>query len=127
MPDESTLASALFDEATAARRHGDYGRSLALHRDLEARFPGAPEAQVARATIGRLLLDRGDATGALASFDAYLVRGAGDLGEEAMVGRAVSLERLERRDDARRAWAAVLAAYPATSYAAHARARIASP
>jgi TolA-binding protein len=118
-------ASALFEAANDARRHGDYGRALAIHRDLQARFGRSQEARVARATVGRLLLDRGDPAGALESFDAYLGDGAGALGEEAMAGRATALDRLGRTDDARRAWSALLAAYPDSAYGAHARARVA--
>ena len=118
-------AATLFEAANDARRHGDYGRALAIHRDLQARFGRSQEARVARATVGRLLLDRGDPAGALESFDAYLGDGAGALGEEAMAGRATALDRLGRTDDARRAWSALLAAYPDSAYGAHARARIA--
>jgi TolA-binding protein len=125
MPPMPEDASTLFEAANDARRHGDYGRALAIHRDLQARFGRSQEARVARATVGRLLLDRGDPAGALESFDAYLGDGAGALGEEAMAGRATALDRLGRTEDARRAWSALLAAYPDSAYGAHARARIA--
>ncbi len=120
-------APALFELATDARRHGDYARALALHRELEARFPASREAHVARATTGRLLLDLGDPASALASYDEYLASGSGELGEETMVGRATALERLGRADDARRAWQSLLAAYPESPYAAHAMRRLGSP
>jgi TolA-binding protein len=123
-PAPDAEAAALFDAAATARRRGDYGQAIALHRDLLARFPRTREAQTSRATVGRLLLDRGDPSGALASFDAYMTAGSGELGEEAMAGRATALERLGRSDDARRAWEALLAAYPSTPYATHARARV---
>ncbi len=119
-------AAALFESASDARRHGDYTHALALHRELESRFPKSREAHVARATAGRLLLDLGDPAGALASFDEYLASGSGELGEETMVGRAKALERLGRADDARRAWQALLAAYPESPYAAHAMRRLGS-
>ncbi|HEY2509972.1 MAG TPA: tetratricopeptide repeat protein [Polyangiaceae bacterium] len=119
-------ASAVFDASNQARRRGDYERALVLARDLQARFPASREAHVARATTARLLLDRGDPAGALADFDAYLAHGSGDLGEEAMVGRATALERLGRTGDAGRAWQALLAAYPDSPYAAHAQARLGS-
>jgi hypothetical protein len=114
----------LLDAESGARRRGDYGRVLELHRKLEARFPRSRETQVSRATVGRLMLDRGDPGSALGSFDGYLQSGSGDLGEEAMVGRATALERLGRADEASRAWGALLAAFPETPYAAHARARL---
>ena len=116
----------LFDEATDARRHGDYGRVLDLDGELEHRYPTSREAQVSRQIIGRLLLDRGNPTGALARFDSYLAAGAGDLAEEAMVGRATALDRLGRSDEATHAWSAVAAAFPDSPYAARARARLES-
>ena len=111
----------LLDAESAARRRGDYARVLDLHRRLETQFGSTREAQVSRATVGRLLLDRGDPSGALASFDAYLRTGSGDLREEAMVGRATALERLGRSGEASGAWASLLAVYPSTPYGAHAR------
>jgi TolA-binding protein len=116
----------LFDQASDARRRGDYGRVLDLDGQLEHRYPSSREAQVSRQIVGRLLLDRGDPTGALARFDSYLAAGAGDLAEEAMVGRATALDRLGRADDATRAWSAVAAAFPDSPYAARARARLES-
>ncbi len=116
----------LFDMASEARRRGDYGRVLDLDRELEQRFPTSREAQVCRAIVGRVLLDRGDPAGAIAKFDAYLAGGAGDLGEEAMVGRATALDRLGRSDEATRAWSALVAAFPESPYAARARARLES-
>jgi TolA-binding protein len=120
-----TSASALFDSANAARRAGDTATALARYDALETQFPGTREARVAKATTGRLLLDRGDAAGALARFDAYLGSGSSELREEAMAGRATALERLGRADEESRAWAALLATYPGTPYGAHARARVA--
>jgi TolA-binding protein len=117
-------AAALFDEANDARRRGDYARTLTLYHELESRFPHAREALLARATAGKLLLDRGDASGALAYFDSYLSAPGGELREEAMAGRATALERVGREGDARRAWSALLAAFPSTPYAAHAKARL---
>jgi TolA-binding protein len=116
----------LFDGEVEARRRGDYSRVLELHRELVQRFGTSREAQVSRATVGHLLLDRSDPAGALANFDAYLRAGSGDLAEEAMIGRATALERLGRQDEATLAWSALVAAFPGTAYAAHAQARIAS-
>jgi TolA-binding protein len=116
----------LFDQASDARRRGDYARVMDLDGELEHRYPTSREAQVSRQIVGRLLLDRGDPTGALSRFDSYLAAGAGDLAEEAMVGRATALDRLGRSDDATRAWSAVAAAFPDSPYAARARARLES-
>jgi TolA-binding protein len=124
MPAPVVGPSELFDSATEARRRGDYGRVLDLDGQLETRYPTSREAQVSRAIVGRLLLDRGDPAGALARFDSYLAAGAGELGEEAMVGRATALDRLGRTDEATRGWAALVAAFPGSPYAARARARL---
>jgi anti-sigma factor RsiW len=117
-------AAALFEAANTARRTGDTNGALARYDALDTQFPGSREARVAKATAGRLLLDRGDAAGALSRFDAYLASGSTELREEAMAGRATSLERLGRSDEESRAWAALLASYPGTPYAAHAKARV---
>jgi TolA-binding protein len=119
-----STASALFDSANAARRDGDTASALARYDALERQFPQTAEARVAKATTGKLLLDRGDAGGALSRFDAYLASGSTELREEAMAGRATALERLGRSDDEVRAWAALLAAYPGTPYAVHAKTRV---
>ena len=120
-----TTASGLFESANTARRSGDTVTALARYDALEAQFPATREARVAKATTGKLLLDRGDSVGALARFDAYLASGSSELREEAMAGRATALERLGRGDEESRAWAALLATYPGTPYGAHARTRIA--
>jgi len=120
-----TTASGLFESANTARRSGDTVTALARYDALEAQFPSTREARVAKATTGKLLLDRGDSVGALARFDAYLASGSSELREEAMAGRATALERLGRGDEESRAWAALLATYPGTPYGAHARTRIA--
>jgi TolA-binding protein len=120
----------LFEVASDARRRGDYGRVLDADRELDDRYPTSREAQVLRAIVGRVLLDRGDPTGALARFDSYLAAGGGELGElahECMVGRATALDRLGRSDEATKAWSALVASFPDTPYAAHVRARLEKP
>lgn len=120
----ASTAAGLFEAANTARRTGDTNGALAGYDALERQFPSSPEARVAKATTARLLLDRGDAAGALRRFDAYLASGSTELREEAMAGRATALERLGRDEEESRAWAALLATYPRTPYAAHARARV---
>jgi TolA-binding protein len=120
----SASASDLFDSANSARRVGDTALALARYDALERQFPESRESRLARATTGKLLLDRGDAVGALGRFDAYLASGAAELREEAMAGRATALERLGRDDEEARAWTALLASFPRTPYAAHARVRV---
>ena len=93
------------------------------YRTLLEKYPNAPEADLARATLGRLLLDDGDAAAALPLFDAYLAKG-GPLREEAMVNRAIALERLHREADESTAWKALLDAYPQSMNADHAKDRL---
>lgn len=116
-------ATSLFEAASQARQHGDYPQALALHRKLQSQFPSSREAHASQATVGRLLLDRGDAAGALASFDAYQKHGSGAFDEPVMVGRATALERLGRTDDARAAWQALVLAFPDTPWRSHAEAQ----
>src|SRR5262249_22054198 len=67
--------SALFHAANEARRTGDDERAVALYRSLEAQYPKSEEARLSHATLGRLMLDRGDPKRALADFDEYLSHG----------------------------------------------------
>lgn len=123
-PAAPSSAADLLEEASAARRRGDYARVVELHEKLQAQFPRSREAHVSHATVGRLRLDRGDAYGAIASFDAYLAAGGGELDESVLVGRARALERLGRHADERRAWHALLAAFPSTPWSTHAKERL---
>lgn len=125
-PTPSESAATLFEAASEARRRGDYAQALTLHRRLQTQFASSREAHASQATVGRLLLDRGDATGALASFDAYQKHGSGFFDEPVMVGRATALERLGRSDDAREAWRALVASFPDTPWRSHAEARLAT-
>jgi hypothetical protein len=116
--------ASLFGAEAEARRRGDTARMLELHARLAARYPSSHEAQVSRLMVARLLLDRGDAAGALSGFDAYLRAGSGELREDALAGRATALDRLGRTDEGRRAWMALLDQCPNTAYGAHARSRV---
>ena len=119
--------ASLFGAEADARRRGDTARLMELHAELVARYPQSHEAQVSRMMVARLMLDRGDAAGALSGFDAYLRAGSGELREDALGGRATALERLGRTDEARRAWMTLLDQYPNTAYGAHARSRVEAP
>lgn len=123
-PSDSGGAAALFGSANDARRHGEHGRAASLYRDLLARHPSAPEANATRVALGRLLLDDGDAAGALPLFETYLRGGDGALREEAMVGRARALDRLGRATDERAAWSTLLTSYPQSIHAARAHGRL---
>lgn len=118
-------ASRLFGEASASRRNGDHEAARAAYRRLIARYPSSLEARESLEALGRMLLDDGDAAGALNSFDAYLGRG-GALAEEAMLGRASALQRLGRVEEERNAWATILETYPDSVHADRARRRLAA-
>lgn len=121
-PAVETPAS-LFDAANKARNAGDYGRAITLHRKLETTFPHSREAHTSYATLGRLLLDRGDAIGALQAFDAYQAKGPGPLDEAVLVGRATAFERLGRDSEARTTWMQLLRDFPDTPYREHAESK----
>jgi hypothetical protein len=126
LPRPSASASELFGRANVAQRDGAAAEAARLYTELERSFPGSPEELVARVLVGRLLLDRlDDARSALAQFDSYLANPDHDaLGEEALIGRALALERLARHVEERSAWEVLLSAYPRSSYAEPARTRL---
>lgn len=119
-----SAAGALFSNANDARRRGDHAAAAKLYQDLLAQHANAPEAVAARVALGRMLLDDGDAQGALPLFDQYLSDGGGSMREEAMFGRARAYERLGRADMEREAWEKLIASYPQSVHTAHAEARI---
>jgi TolA-binding protein len=117
-------AGELFHGANAARRSGDFPRAERLYAELIAAHPGSDESGLARVSLGKLRLARGDAAGAESEFRRYLQAGAGQLSEEALVGRAQALGKLGRTRAEREAWQRLLADYPGSVYAAQARARL---
>jgi TolA-binding protein len=120
----SADATTLFELASRARRRGASEDASALYQELQARFPRSPEARLSVALLARLQLDRGQLAAALAGFERYLDIAHGALREEAMVGRARTLERLGREGDAEHAWRDLLEAYPQSAAAATARRRL---
>jgi hypothetical protein len=122
-------AAELFARANLLRRREEASEAVRVYRELQRSFPGSPEELLSRVVLGRLLLDRlADPTAALAEFDVYLdSRSQGSLREEALVGRAVALGRLGRVAEERNVWKALLDAYPKSTSAARARARLALP
>jgi hypothetical protein len=121
-------AAELFARANLLRRRDEVKEAAGVYRDLQRSFPGSAEELLSRVVLGRLLLDRlGDPTAALAQFESYLAGASqGSLREEALVGRAVALGRLGRAIEERTAWNALLDAFPRSTSAARARARIAT-
>lgn len=122
-------AAELFARANLLRRRDEVSDAVAVYRELQRSFPGSAEELLSRVVLGRLLLDRlGDPNGALAQFESYLASSSqGSLREEALVGRAVALGRLGRVAEERGAWSALLDAYPKSTSAARARAKLAAP
>ncbi len=118
-------AAALFAQANQLREHGAYDEAVRSYTNLIDAYPREPEALSANVMLGRLLLDRGQPQAALAHFDAYLRGGAGTLGEEAQLGRALALRKVGRTADEIEAWKALLAAHPDSVHAVRARERLA--
>jgi TolA-binding protein len=121
---EPTTSAKLFGEANQARRSGDVGRASGLYHLLQEQFPGSAEAELSRVTLSLLLLDSGDAQGALAGFERYLAGSSRGLEAEALVGRARALGRLGRRDLEASAWREVQRKYPRSIYGRQAGERL---
>jgi TolA-binding protein len=121
---EPASAAKLFGEANQARRSGDVGRASGLYHLLQDQFPGSPEADLSRVTLALLLLDSGDAQGALSGFERYLAGSSRGLEAEALVGRARALGRLGRRDLEASAWREVQRKYPSSIYGRQAGERL---
>jgi len=97
---------------------------MARYRELLAFWPRSPEAQQTRATLGRMLLDHGNASAALEQLEGYLAGSDATLKEDVLAARAQALMRLGRGDEEARAWHTLLAEYPHSIHAPHARARL---
>jgi TolA-binding protein len=123
---EPSTAAKLFGDANQARRAGDLGRASGLYHLLQEQFPGSPEADLSRVTLALLLLDSGDAQGALRGFERYLAGSSHGLEAEALVGRARALGRLGRRDEEASAWREVQRKYPRSIYGRQASERLAA-
>ena len=109
-------AAGLFERANTARRSEDHASAEELYRRLILTHPASREAMTSRVIVGRMQLARGAAAEALASFDAYLAGAPhGTLEEQALIGRAQSLQALGRRSEERAAWRALLEAFPNTA------------
>ena len=118
-------AAVLFAQAIALRGEGKVEAAIATHLRLQRLYPTARETRLSFALAGRLLLEKGAPEPALAQFNQYLAR-PGDVGEEALVGRATALGRLGRSAFEAAAWREVLDRHPGSIYAAHARKRLAA-
>lgn len=121
---EPAPAAELFSEANQARRAGDVGRAAGLYQLLQEQHPRSAEAELSRVTLALLLLDSGDARGALTGFERYLAGSSRGLEAEALVGRARSLARLGRRNLEVAAWQEVQRKYPRSIYGRQASERL---
>jgi hypothetical protein len=120
-PEDSAV---LFTRGNAARIRSDRAEAAMAYRALLARFPDSAEARLTHAVLGRMLLDSGDASGALQELDTYLTGSDATLREEAMAARAMALSALGRTTDETAAWTALVNNYPSSVYATRARARL---
>jgi TolA-binding protein len=118
-------AKVLFQRASRARRAGDNVLARGLYQRLQREFPASSEASLSTLRLGSLLLEQGNAAGALAQFDRYLAASAGGgLTPEALNGRGRALAALGRSSEEQRTWARLLKEFPACPYVAHARRRL---
>jgi hypothetical protein len=119
----AVTAAELFERGEKLRREGHADAAIATYRRLQATFPETAEARLSFAFGGELLLKKGRPADALVQFDRHLSLD-GEVGEEALAGRATALEQLHRTSEAAAAWKSLLARYPRSVYAERARARL---
>ncbi|MBL8923831.1 MAG: zf-HC2 domain-containing protein [Myxococcaceae bacterium] len=116
-------AAGLFEQATLARTRGRHGDAEQRYRELTSRFPDSPEAGVAHAVMGRLLLDLERPAEAVRELEAALSTDAA-LREDALANLAVAFERTHDAVRARSAWRQLLDEFPASIHAKRARERL---
>jgi TolA-binding protein len=116
-------AAQLFERATLARTRGLHGDAERHYRELTRRFPDSPEAGVAHAVMGRLLLDLERPDEAVRELEAALSTDAA-LREDALANLAVAFERTHDTARARAAWRRLLDEFPASIHAKRARERL---
>jgi TolA-binding protein len=121
-------AAELFARANASRSEGHARRALSLYSELQSRYPGSAEAEIAHVSLGRVMLELGQSSGALGQFDQYLSRKPqGPLAQEALFGKASALSRLGRLEEERRTWEILLARFPRSVYRDRANDRLGRP
>ncbi len=123
-PLPAQTASSVFESANRARLGGDRPLAVARYEQILTSWPRSPEAAQTRATLGRLMLDRGDPSSALEHLEAYLAGPDTTVREEVLGARAQALMHLGRSADEARAWNELLAEYPLSIHAKRAHARL---
>jgi TolA-binding protein len=121
---EGTTAASMFAKANDARHNGEVEKAISFYRQLQQKFPATPETQLSRVSLGRLLLERGQASSALEQFDRYLSASGGPLAAEALAGRARALGAQGKQHEERDTWNRLLQEFPGSVYAARARKRL---
>ncbi len=106
----------LFSKGNAERRAGKTTEAVGTYELLLSRFGGSSEAQMARVSLGNVLLAQGRAGQALAVFDSHLSRGS-QLGAEALYGKARALRALGKPSEEREVWKILATKYPDSIYA----------
>lgn len=106
----------LFSKGNAERRAGKTAEAVGTYELLLSRFGGSSEAQMARVSLGNVLLAQGRAVQALAVFDSHLSRGS-QLGAEALYGKARALRALGKPAEERAVWKTLATKYPDSIYA----------
>ncbi len=119
-------AAVLFTRANRARRAGQYAAAARDYGQLQKFYPAATETHVSRVALGRLLLDRNqDLARAQRLFDEYLdAQPKGALAEQALAGRALTLQKRHRPAEEQPAWQRLLTEFPDSAHADEARARL---
>lgn len=123
-PVPELTAAELFRVATEARAQGRRMDAEQTYRELAARFPASPEANVAHAVMGRLLLDLSRPAEALVELDAALASPDTSLREDALANRALAFDALGDLPSARTAWARLLTEFPNSIHGKRARERL---
>lgn len=124
----SSSADALLAAARQAQTQSQLHKAAQLYRRVIDAYPTTQAASVAGVALGRLLEAKLAQPGAAVSlFDAYLRRhhGGGELAEEALYYRGLSLARTGRKLDAEESLRELLSSYPNSVYTAAARAKLA--
>jgi TolA-binding protein len=119
---DALSARSLFAQANEQRLSGDPRGAIVLYQMLTERHPASPEAELAELSLGKLLLQAGDASGALTHF--RRARSSGSLRSEALWGEADALKALGRTHEERQTLERLLALHPDGAYANAARKRL---